>query len=124
MNIPLYEYWVRRTLISANRKDRREARNLTASQIRAKLLEQMCSVAKEGLDCDAELKLRYIPVERKWNRFEPGIFEMSAFKDIIDRYLVGILKDKTIKNNNYIRTLAIAFMKEYYDTFDPCRVAG
>jgi len=123
MNIPLYEYWVRRSLINANRGDRRDARNLTASQIRAKLLEQMCSVAKGGLDIDAELKLRYIPVNEKWNRFDPGIFEMSAFREIIDRNLSGILKDKTLKDNNYIRTLAIAFMKEYYDIFDPCKVA-
>jgi len=80
MNNDLYEYWLKRALVNANKIEKRKLKKLTDSRVRLWLLEQMCEVARGGFEFDgAGCKLFYIIPDFKWYYFESGIFEMHAF---------------------------------------------
>ncbi len=115
MNTALLEFWVKKELVAFQR---RESKKLKKGDIRHQILEGMCDCARTPLEQHAAYgQMRYVESTSNWYAFEPGISDMRAFLDIIDRAMPGVLMDKSDKNLHYFRTLAFSLMKEYYDTY-------
>ena len=118
MNLDLLDFWIKRLIAKSERSGRKVRKELTVEDIRHQLLEGMCDCARTPPEQQAVYgKMRYVESTSNWYSFDPGISDMRAFLDIIDRVVPGVLEDKSEKTPHYFRTLAFSLMKQYYDTY-------
>jgi hypothetical protein len=115
MNARLLEFWLKKSL---EKSQKRERRVLNPGDVKNILLYEMCECARHASDnyfIVTQVNTRYIDHPENWYSFEPGIFELRQFAQIIDPNVFGVIADPVRKNDYYFKTLAVSLMKKFYD---------
>jgi len=86
-------------------------------EVRRILFDHMCDTARRADDkheLATNAYMRYSDPNR-WYAFEPGIFEMKKFAEIINGNISGIMEDTlSTRTPHYFRTLAVSLMNQFY----------